>query len=133
MSEEREEKLRAMIASHLGAIFETLSLREWKLTFPRLADLVWAVTGCGKNRKERVADAMAKIRECPAAIPLKLADRIANVRAAGQKRSDLFAMYAREYTAFVLALRPASNPDDGRETAMWLELDRIFRGAEDSR
>jgi (p)ppGpp synthase/HD superfamily hydrolase len=63
--------------------------------------LVWAVTGLGKNRKERNADACAKIKAYPASLPLKLADRIANCEHCQKtKNSDLLAMYRKEFGAF---------------------------------
>lgn len=65
--------------------------------------LVWAVTGVGKNRKERNANAYAKMREHPAAITLKLADRIANVEASARV-PDKLAMYQKEWPHFRDAL-----------------------------
>lgn len=79
---------REMIALHFGE---------------RVAELVWAVSGMPKGapRKTRVADAYAKIRACPAAALVKLADRIANVESCVRtKRGDLFAMYQREQAGF---------------------------------
>lgn len=69
----------------------------------RVAELVWAVSGMPKGapRKVRVADAYAKIRACPAAALVKIADRIANVESCvKQGRDDLFAMYRKEQPAF---------------------------------
>jgi (p)ppGpp synthase/HD superfamily hydrolase len=68
-----------------------------------VAELVWAVTGVGKNRKERNENAYAKIRAYPQAATLKLADRIANVEASANV-PDKLAMYRKEWPAFRDAL-----------------------------
>lgn len=63
-----------------------------------VGDLVWAVTGVGKNRKERLADVMVKIPRVPGAALLKLADRYSNVRAnVKEGNSGLFSMYKKEW------------------------------------
>lgn len=67
-----------------------------------VASLVWAVTGIGRNRKERCSSAYEKIRAHPAAATLKLADRIANVEASRGSRRLL--MYRAEWPAFREAL-----------------------------
>jgi (p)ppGpp synthase/HD superfamily hydrolase len=64
-----------------------------------VAELVWAVTGVGANRKERNASAYAKIRATPRAAILKLADRIANVEASRTVPSKL-EMYRAEWRSF---------------------------------
>lgn len=69
-----------------------------------VASLVWAVTGVGKNRKERNTNAYEKIRAYPLAATLKLADRIANVEASAQV-PDKLAMYRKEWPSFREALR----------------------------
>lgn len=91
-----------------------------------VAKYVWAVTGVGKNRKERNEDAYKKMVEYPVAIPLKLADRIANVRASKQTSPDtLFEMYRREYPAFKNRLEPAGGAHP-RTIAMWKALDELL-------
>lgn len=67
-----------------------------------VASLVWAVTGVGRNRKERCASAYEKIRALPAAATLKLADRIANVEAS--LGSPRIVMYRAEWPSFREAL-----------------------------
>jgi guanosine-3',5'-bis(diphosphate) 3'-pyrophosphohydrolase len=74
-----------------------------------VAGLVWAVTGVGKNRKERNESAYAKIRACPDAATLKLADRIANVEASAEVPEKL-AMYRKEWPAFRDALQGLGLP-----------------------
>ena len=80
-----------------------------------VASLVWAVTGVGANRKERNADAYAKIRAFPEAATLKLADRIANVEASARV-PDKLAMYQREHPGFEAALAGLGAP------ALWERL-----------
>lgn len=66
-----------------------------------VATLVEAVTGRGKNRRERNRDMYQKVRHCPllAAAMLKVADRIANVEASAHNPSKM-AMYRRERHEF---------------------------------
>ncbi|MFO0590932.1 MAG: HD domain-containing protein [Polyangiaceae bacterium] len=80
-----------------------------------VASLVWAVTGVGSSRKERNADAYAKIRAFPEAATLKLADRIANVEASA-RAPDKLAMYRREHPGFEAALAGLGTP------ALWGRL-----------
>ena len=78
-----------------------------------VASLVWAVTGVGKNRKERNASAYLKIqaaqRDFLPAANLKLADRIANVEASVDA-PDKLAMYRKEWPAFRDALAGMGMP-----------------------
>lgn len=68
-----------------------------------VAQLVWAVTGVGHNRRTRIASAYEKIRAYPRAAILKLADRTANVEAS-REAPDKLAMYRSEHTGFARAL-----------------------------
>jgi (p)ppGpp synthase/HD superfamily hydrolase len=65
----------------------------------RVADLVKACTGVGRNRKERNACIYERIARCPDAAIVKVADRIANVEAAAQGSSHA-EMYLKEATSF---------------------------------
>lgn len=69
-----------------------------------VAELVWAVTGVGCDRKARCADAYAKMQALPAAATLKLADRIANVEASLRSSPEQLAKYRDEWPAFSKAL-----------------------------
>lgn len=92
----------------------------------RVAELVWRVTDePGKNRRERKTATYPKIAADPQAILIKLADRIANVRACLAGNSKLLAMYRKEYPAFAAALRDSS-PVTGK--AMWTWLDEAMKG-----
>jgi (p)ppGpp synthase/HD superfamily hydrolase len=84
-----------------------------------VGDLVWAVTGEGADRKERNATAYAKIRSLPAAVILKLADRIANVEASRDVPHKL-ALYRGEWGAFRKALGDLGDP------RMWARLERAI-------
>ncbi len=81
-----------------------------------VSDLVWRVTGVGPNRKTRNAVSLAKIKKCDKARLLKLADRIANVRAGGDK----VEMYRKEHASFRDAIQPPIV--DSIEVSMWGEL-----------
>lgn len=75
----------------------------------QVTTLVWAVTGTGGNRKERNESIYEKLAIVPAAIPLKLADRIANVTCAREDaKTSLFTMYRDEHAEFVKRLAPYS-------------------------
>lgn len=86
-----------------------------------VANLVWAVTGHGVNRKARNEDAYAKMAQFPDAVPLKLADRIANSEASRASNPRLFRRYKAEYARFKQALEPYS-----RGNPMWERLDLVL-------
>jgi guanosine-3',5'-bis(diphosphate) 3'-pyrophosphohydrolase len=84
-----------------------------------VADLVWAVTGVGKTRKERNASVYAKLEASAGGRILKLADRIANAEAS---RTNVLMrrLYQSEHVAFKAAVF------DGFNIAMWQRLDRAL-------
>lgn len=81
-----------------------------------VAELVFACTGVGKNRRERNACIAERIERNPAAAPLKLADRIANVEAS--RGTAFMGMYRAEMLAFENTIRRHA-PED-----MWQRLVR---------
>jgi (p)ppGpp synthase/HD superfamily hydrolase len=86
--------------------------------------LVDAVTDRpGKNRAERHALTYPRIARIPDAVTLKLADRLANVRASAECRPDLLKMYAREQPEFIAAM-PFRECDRGMRD----ELEEILSG-----
>lgn len=92
-----------------------------------VAALAWSVTGEGKNRKTRNVSVYDKLRALPEAVPLKLADRIANVEASRASDPSKLAMYVREYSAFKEALlgsRVTTCPDV--EIRMWTRLEEAL-------
>lgn len=64
----------------------------------RVAEMVWACTGVGENRKARNLSIYDKIAKCPEAANVKVADRIANVE--NSQGGELMKMYAKESAAF---------------------------------
>lgn len=78
--------------------------------------LVWAVTGFGATRQERVNNILTKLRGYPNACVLKLADRIANVEESGKKD-----MYLKEQDMFEHVVRRHVPP------AMWTRLEEALK------
>lgn len=95
-----------------------------------IAALVQAVTNePGPNRRERHERTYPKIREHGSlAVALKLADRIANVRAsirgAGSNAKSKLKMYRGEYPQFRAMLFQRLDP--ALVLLMWAELDRLL-------
>jgi (p)ppGpp synthase/HD superfamily hydrolase len=59
-----------------------VTLEQIKQQFgDNVANIVWAVTGRGENRKEKMANAIAKIAQTPGSELVKSADRLSNVSA----------------------------------------------------
>lgn len=92
-----------------------------------VCELVLAVTSePGTTRQERNAKTYVKWEDLPLRVmaniaPLKLADRIANVRNARNNEPRLYKMYEREHPQFKYFLE-----NFGGSTAMWEELDSLF-------
>ena len=90
-----------------------------------VAALVWAVTGEGSTRAERVASMHRKVADAGAlAAQLKLADRIANVEASvvgGTATASLLAMYRREQQGLESALWRAGLDRRGRRMLLCLQ------------
>jgi (p)ppGpp synthase/HD superfamily hydrolase len=84
----------------------------------RTADLVAAVTNdATPDHDARAAKTYPRIRACPGAVALKLADRIVNVSAGG----ELGGKYAAAYEDFYRALHTV-----GEHEEMWAELDTLL-------
>lgn len=93
-------------------------LLDWFI--PEAVELVVTVTDQpGKNRAERHAATYPRIAANPKAVTLKLADRIANVRAS-VRHGTHWGMYCQEYGGFKAALKGEHHG------AMWAELDRLL-------
>ena len=84
------------------------------------AVVVDACTGEGNTRRERSASILTKLLRLPKAIPVKLADRLANMR---QSLSDKAKgkMYASEYEKFRENLFPLS-----AQCPLWADLDAVY-------
>jgi (p)ppGpp synthase/HD superfamily hydrolase len=75
-----------------------------------VARIVWLVTDeNGSSRRQRKAKTYAKLRLDEKAIALKLADRIANIKASQQNNPKLLKMYCNEQSQFISELRPYSS------------------------
>jgi guanosine-3',5'-bis(diphosphate) 3'-pyrophosphohydrolase len=88
-----------------------------------VADIVYAVTDePGKNRRARHVATYPKIAAQPAAVALKLCDRIANVEYSIRTGSlGKYAMYRKEHGDFERALR-----DRSVLPAIWLHLNTLL-------
>jgi (p)ppGpp synthase/HD superfamily hydrolase len=95
---------------------------------PHVTNLVWAVTGVGKNRKERNECAYGRMEQLPEALILKLADRIANAEACAKTRDHRLEMYQREYPGFKARLERLGSTIDAKPVAelMWARLDQTL-------
>jgi guanosine-3',5'-bis(diphosphate) 3'-pyrophosphohydrolase len=111
------------VAAWLHDVVEDTSVTREEIEKEFGADvsaLVWAVTGVGKNRKERSQSAYLKMQALPAAVTLKLADRIANCEASARNNPSLLSMYRNELPDFAAALAGLGEP------AMWTRLRRVL-------
>jgi len=79
------------------------------------------------NRKARLKVLIENLTGYPAALPLKLADRIANVQHCWFSRNSKLFMYHREYPRFRGGLRPLSvDREEAKELEMWDKLDEMM-------
>ena len=62
-----------------------------------IANIVWAVTGHGENRKEKMANAISKIAQTPGSELVKSADRLSNVSASLANNPKKLKMYRDEH------------------------------------
>ena len=92
---------------------------------PVVADMVWAVTGVGKNRRERWASKVPKILGTPKALGLFLCDRYANAAHSRRWDAGLFEMYAREWPKVRDAFY-GSTADHERYEPLWDALFTLF-------
>lgn len=88
--------------------------------------LVWAVSGEGANRKERVASLYPKIHSLPPpvaheATSLKLSDRITNMEKATGDKKPLYDMYVREMDRFIEELKGFG------DLRLWDRLHRLMQ------
>ncbi len=84
-----------------------------------MADTVFAVSGFGRNRKERALTAYLKIMGNELATFVKLADRAANMLYSKQSGSSMYGKYRAEYPSFRYFLRTTDL------NLMWDALDEI--------
>lgn len=91
-----------------------------------VARLVAAVTTPASigNRHARLDALIQQLQECPEALPLKLADRIANVQFCWFNQDTRLFMYYREYGWFRKGLRPLHPAPAVMK--MWDKLDKLL-------
>lgn len=88
-----------------------------------ITELVHAVTdGQGGTRRQKNAEAYRKMQLVPRATIVKLADRIANVRASIESGTKHLEMYQHEHHEFSNSL-----PKLAEAQPMWDELERLLR------
>jgi len=95
--------------------------QEFGVTVAHLVEAVTTPASIG-NRRARLDAAIQQIKAYPNALPLKLADRLANVWSCWFSQDTRLFMYYKEYPRFRKALRPLS--DDPRVMALWDDLDK---------
>jgi (p)ppGpp synthase/HD superfamily hydrolase len=109
--------------AYLHDVVENTKVVKDELTAPfgeRTTAIVDACTGEGKNRRERCASIVAKLLRLPEAIPVKLADRLANMLRSLTDRAK-GKMYAGEYENFRKNLHPLS-----ANCPLWADLDEVY-------
>lgn len=122
---EAEPLLRAAAWLHDVVEDTEVTVEDLRAEFgEELATLVWRLTDAeGANRRERQTQTHAKIREDARAVRVKLADRIANVESARERRNHLMGMYRKEYPQFRRELwRRNEFPE------MWAALEAAVKG-----
>lgn len=112
----REDKYQASAWLH-DTLEDTETLLETldKEFGSEVAGIVWACTGVGNNRKERVENILEKLRKNTDACVVKCADRIANLEAGGK-----LEMYRKEQEAFAEVVKPHV------PKAMWDRLEKAL-------
>lgn len=89
-----------------------------------IADMVWAVSGFGKTRKERFECVVPKINANDDSLKLKLADRIANITSSLKNKPHMADMYKKELPYFREKLyKPNVNIEP-----MWVYLEALVKG-----
>lgn len=107
-----------------------ISYNDLKKQFGEVvAEIIYCVTDeLGRNRKERKAKTLPKIKSNLEAIPIKLADRIANVRNSLKKNHSMLGAYAKEHEEFknqLYLINGEIHPDE-RVEALWNTLDKLI-------
>jgi (p)ppGpp synthase/HD superfamily hydrolase len=91
------------IAAYLHDILEDTNTTKEELTLlfgERIARLVDSVTGHGETRKEKKQVMLNKLQALPDGVPLKMADRYANMKES-LNIPKLFEMYAKELNDYL--------------------------------
>lgn len=126
INEIRPDDNEMQVAALLHDAVEDTSLtteKIWAHFGDRVTNLVNAVTSCKGSRKLRHEHMIKSLQKYPDAIPLKLADRVCNVRNCWKNRNTLLFVYQREYRDMRAELMPISGPECAR---LWQELDSML-------
>jgi (p)ppGpp synthase/HD superfamily hydrolase len=95
------------IAAYLHDLLEDTSITKQELIKEfgeDIADMVFCVSGFGKNRKEKQKNIYEKIQTNVKSINLKMCDRLANLRSSKLNKPKLFKRYCEEHELFNLDL-----------------------------
>lgn len=91
-----------------------------------IAAMVWACTGEGATRKEKVASIFKKLKEFPKAVPVKVADRVANIsHSIMTKNKEKIEMYLNEWEDFRKNLEPLME-QNYEQKRLWAQLIRLI-------
>lgn len=103
-----------------------LSFNDIKKAFGiEVAEIVYAVTDeLGRNRKERKAKTLPKIRANWKATVVKVCDRIANVTQSKMYNQKLYAMYQEENELFISSIKSDDHPSE--VDRVWKQLDKLL-------
>ena len=83
----------------------------------KVTSLVTSVTGIGSNRVERKMDMISKLKLYSKAIPLKMADRLANIENCQKFNPRMLEMYKKEFSDYDELFESANS-----------EMNRVIRG-----
>lgn len=92
-----------LIATYLHDTIEDCGLCKENIeqkTNKNIAEMVWAVSGFGKNRKERKADMIEKMHKYHNSINLKMLDRFVNILNCKENNLQMYAMYVEEMDSY---------------------------------
>ena len=89
-----------------------------------IAAMVFACTGEGANRKERNASVYKKLAALPSAAPIKVADRIVNMKFSVINKSKQLGMYIREFGDFSNNVRPLMT-NTTKDALLWNRLEDV--------
>lgn len=93
------DKEELIIAAYLHDAIEDTSytLLQMEKDFgPKVSRFVNAVSGFGVNRREKKINMIEKLKDYPKAIPLKMSDRLANMRSSAASNKYMLKMYIGE-------------------------------------
>lgn len=88
-----------LLAIYLHDTIEDCGLSKRRIeiqTNENVAEIVWAVSGFGENRKEKKIDMIDKMYKYPQSINLKMLDRYVNILNSKMNNPKLYEMYIKE-------------------------------------